>query len=80
MDAVKNFVMRTLIVLPFAVAIAALPAACEPQPAARSAAIPVADAADLREANQAWERVYGGMSDEEKIAAVVLEPVSETGD
>lgn len=74
MDAVKTFVWRTLVALPFALVLSMIPTACQPEPATPNITVQAADAADLHEADQAWERVYGGMSDEEKMAGVVLEP------
>ena len=63
MSAKRLMIAYVVLVL---VALTAMLQSCQNQPA---------HAADAQAADQAWEAVYGGMSETELAKAVVLEPV-----
>lgn len=63
MSAKRLMIAYVVLVL---VALTAMLQSCQNQPA---------HAADAQAADQAWEVVYGGMSETELAKAVVLEPV-----
>lgn len=72
----KDFTRRILICCALIIAITALISLGEHnKPAPKRPATQPTQAQELREADQAWQRVYGHISDQDKMAGVVLEPI-----
>ncbi|MCP2041443.1 hypothetical protein L1281_002043 [Neisseria sp. HSC-16F19] len=68
-----------LLAVPLALLLGWYPVGCAPQPAAALVPQPTESSreADLREADAAWQAIYGGMSEDELMRAVVFEPLGE---